>query len=565
MGVLLLYRKYFVLKRIKHTLSWGKKRLPASVINNTNLQLQIIQEKIKKQQFGMEVNLIIVQLLLLCGVCWGLKQKWLEDRWGEGRGRGRGSRDLLQEQGESAMDPTCPATFWEGVEPECYGNDKRDFKIFQGTKTDPGRFPYLASLQMPSRSQPGCYYHQCGATFIAQDLVLTAAHCIYSEAHDWRNNVMRDDTSGDLRVPLMVAVSPACRNQRGGGRFMVLRYWISPEYRINGAGGDIAILQIEEPANLSRVVELEPAEDQSLFREQLMTIVGWGDVSPEEGDFEVKAMRYGNLRFIEEYECETMLRAAGTRLKFDSEREFCAFDPTTDSCEGDSGGPILVTDFTNAGSGEDVRDVQVGVISWGPKSACSSPDKQYAGVYTRVDVNLDWILGIIEESKTTVSRAQEFIEMPCIDTQANCTCEESWYFKQALYHGCYNPDGDEGGDWCVVKAGSCQQKPSGQLVSRSGPIGLYFDYCQPQCYSNARTSQDFQSMMGGAETVSVPDPCMVTRAGCICENQWSYSSVQHVGCSNPDGDVRGNWCKFVAGTCSLVPGGRDWDYCKKEC
>eukprot|EP01025_Chloroclados_australasicus_P041033 TRINITY_DN4323_c0_g1_i2.p1 TRINITY_DN4323_c0_g1~~TRINITY_DN4323_c0_g1_i2.p1 ORF type:complete len:528 (+),score=58.40 TRINITY_DN4323_c0_g1_i2:487-2070(+) len=474
-------------------------------------------------------------------------------------------RELLQDQSQYGMDVDCPITFWDSVEPECQGVENRDFKIFKGQKTDPERFPYLASLQMPSRSQPGCYYHQCGATFISQDLVLTAAHCIYSEAHDWRNQMTPDGSTGDLRVPLMVAVSPTCRNQMGAGRYMVKRYWISPDYKINGAGGDMAVLQIEEPANLSRVVELDPASDESLFRERQMNIVGWGDVAPAEGDFEVKVMRTGTLLFINEFNCETMLRAAGTKLKFDSALEFCAFDPTTDSCEGDSGGPILVTDYANASEGEEIRDVQVGVISWGPKSACSSDDKQYAGVYTRVDVNLQWIKTVMEESKLTPSLPQEFIETPCIDTLANCTCEESWYFKQSLYHGCFNPDSDEAGDWCVVKAGSCQQKPSGQLVSRSGPIGLYFDYCQPQCYSNTRTSQSLDELLGGTDSAAVSNPCMVTRAGCICEDQWAYSSVRHSGCSNPDSDVRGNWCKFVAGTCSLVPGGRDWDYCKKEC
>jgi transmembrane serine protease 9 len=54
-----------------------------------------------------------------------------------------------------------------------------------------------------------------------------------------------------------------------------------------------------------------------------------------------------------------------------------------DSCNGDSGGPIVSYNFFNS----DLRLVQTGIVSFGPKDCGSKP-----GVYTKITSHLKWIL-----------------------------------------------------------------------------------------------------------------------------------------------------------------------------
>eukprot|EP01024_Parvocaulis_polyphysoides_P031259 TRINITY_DN28325_c0_g3_i1.p1 TRINITY_DN28325_c0_g3~~TRINITY_DN28325_c0_g3_i1.p1 ORF type:complete len:492 (+),score=53.36 TRINITY_DN28325_c0_g3_i1:174-1649(+) len=475
---------------------------------------------------------------------------------------------------QNSLDPGCPADFWDSVDTDCLGESSRNYKVYQGKVTSPNRHPYLVSLQIPSRAQSECYYHECGASLIAPDLVVTAAHCIYSEAHDWRagmrminsNGQIVEPRSGMLRVGLYAAVSPKCRNQGGNGRFQVTRYWLAPDYNVAGAGGDIAVLQLSEKVEGVQGVQIEAAEGINL-EERELSILGYGLTSSREGDFDIKVMRRGDLRYVEKSLCEGMLRTAGTRLRFDPEKEFCAYSPLTDSCQGDSGGPILALDP----SGDPTKDIQVGVVSWGPKYACSSLVKQYAGVYTRLDINLPWLRSVIAESKSSNLPSASLIQNTpgnCSQTLSNCSCKQSWFYKFVEFSGCQNPDQDSNGDWCVIDENSCEYKPTGQLVGDSGEVGVYYDYCRTECWSipakqeavNNKSSLPDQTDVAGGQ-----DSCLVTRAGCICQQNWDFGGTQQDGCSNPDSDVRGNWCKFVQGTCFLVPGGFDWDYCQADC
>jgi len=58
-----------------------------------------------------------------------------------------------------------------------------------------------------------------------------------------------------------------------------------------------------------------------------------------------------------------------------------------DSCEGDSGGPMTVSEDKT------MKYFQVGIVSYGP-SICGT--KGLPGIYTRVSEYLSWILDNIE-------------------------------------------------------------------------------------------------------------------------------------------------------------------------
>ena len=63
-----------------------------------------------------------------------------------------------------------------------------------------------------------------------------------------------------------------------------------------------------------------------------------------------------------------------------SDNMICTVQSGTDSCKGDSGGPLAVL-------GQDGSYSQIGIVSWGRD--CARPG--YPGVYTRLTSLLGWI------------------------------------------------------------------------------------------------------------------------------------------------------------------------------
>jgi secreted trypsin-like serine protease len=80
---------------------------------------------------------------------------------------------------------------------------------------------------------------------------------------------------------------------------------------------------------------------------------------------------------------------------------------TLDTCQGDSGGPIM---YFSTKKG---RWILTGIISYGYRCAL----RDYAGVYTRISVYIDWIKSIIdndgivtiEESRAIPTKASNLI------------------------------------------------------------------------------------------------------------------------------------------------------------
>lgn len=52
------------------------------------------------------------------------------------------------------------------------------FRILNGSCAEYGQFPWVAQIQ--ARSSGNNYDHHCGGTIIAEDIILTAAHCLQS-------------------------------------------------------------------------------------------------------------------------------------------------------------------------------------------------------------------------------------------------------------------------------------------------------------------------------------------------------------------------------------------------
>eukprot|EP01025_Chloroclados_australasicus_P066075 TRINITY_DN903_c0_g1_i1.p1 TRINITY_DN903_c0_g1~~TRINITY_DN903_c0_g1_i1.p1 ORF type:complete len:588 (-),score=61.67 TRINITY_DN903_c0_g1_i1:342-2105(-) len=479
---------------------------------------------------------------------------------------------------ELALDEMeCPETFWTEIEKGCEeGEDtsadlRGRFRVFEGQETEVERWPYLISLQRRlSGPFRGCYLHRCGATLIAPDLVLTAAHCLWSPSHDYRHTSIPNI----LGVELYAALGPRCRHQQGLRRIKVIRYFISDDYVAESqtrGGGDIAVLQLEQPFEEGMLANLSQQQDSLLEKNQL-TVVGWGDTESDDASYAIRKLRMGTLKYVSDSICEAIMSAVSDgRLTVHKDREVCAYNSDIDSCDGDSGGPLLLADS----EGDPTEDVQVGIVSWGPPGACGQSNRQLVGVYTSVSHYLPWIEQIkqevailpsqapvelaIEEPVTNSPDIAVSVDSKCLNTKNGCKCEKVWTFNSnKVQSGCTNPDGDLGGAWCIIVPDSCPPdvNPAGNLTLNFNPTGSQYDYCEEQC------SPPY------VEEKEVDDECAITVMGCSCKDTWEVSDKigeTYTGCANPDEDPRGSWCHYEDNTCIANPAGRGWDYCKPGC
>ncbi|MBB5933551.1 S1 family peptidase [Streptomyces zagrosensis] len=211
-------------------------------------------------------------------------------------------------------------------------------KIVGGTPAEQGEFPFMVRLSMG-----------CGGALYAQDIVLTAAHCVDGSGPNTDIQV----TGGvvDLDDP---AAQKATSTE-------VLQ---APGY--DGTGKDWALIKLDKPIDQPTLKIAETnAYDNGEF-----DIAGWG--ADQEGGSQQQQLLKAKVPFIDDATCKA---AGGSYGNLVEDEELCAgLEPGgVDTCQGDSGGPMFRKD--DAGEW-----LQVGIVSWG--EGCARPGKP--GVYTEV-------------------------------------------------------------------------------------------------------------------------------------------------------------------------------------
>eukprot|EP01026_Neomeris_dumetosa_P062363 TRINITY_DN59001_c0_g1_i3.p1 TRINITY_DN59001_c0_g1~~TRINITY_DN59001_c0_g1_i3.p1 ORF type:complete len:427 (-),score=11.53 TRINITY_DN59001_c0_g1_i3:862-2142(-) len=336
-------------------------------------------------------------------------------------------------------------------------------EIIGGLDADPLRFPYLISLQSPNnRVGLGCFFHFCGASLIAPDFVLTAAHCIYDVVGQ------AAPSSGKMGPQVYAALSPKCRHMGNNGRAKVTDYWYHPEYSSTSIENDIALLKLDRPLSSNGpFLEYRPRHSGKLPYDTKVTVAGWGDINPSENNqrtYNLRKLMRGDLTVLSWRECQAVM-ATFTSRNVNEDIMLCAYSRDTDSCAGDSGGPLIVTD-DSSNLGDYTKDYQAGIVSWGPGQACVSETTRFPGVYTRISAYTNWIDGIVSVNSDSPllqlldtpnilvnSFGQSTIPEPqgCI-TQGGCKCQADWEYNGVGAQNCGNPDNDPVGSWCIVES-----------------------------------------------------------------------------------------------------------------
>ena len=241
--------------------------------------------------------------------------------------------------------------------------------VVGGIDTTDGDWPWMVLL---GERLQGRRHWTCGGTLLSASTVLTAAHCVFGRqpsaltARLGEHSTTRTDDGPHVDAA-------------------VAQILLHPGYRHAHKQDDIALLRLSRPAAFTGRVQpacLPPAGSDHTGRSA--RVAGWG-LTEFNGD-SAAVLQEATLTVSDVQQCEQSYRTGrpgdfketfpggfqGTKL--------CAQGHEKDSCEGDSGGPLTVTE---AG-----RSQVIGVVSIG--FGCGIPE--FPGIYTKVSQYIPWIM-----------------------------------------------------------------------------------------------------------------------------------------------------------------------------
>ncbi|MDP2014417.1 MAG: serine protease [Actinomycetota bacterium] len=220
----------------------------------------------------------------------------------------------------------------------------------------------------------------CGGTLTSPTTVVTAAHCVVAEGARTAAgpSELVIGFGRDLKAPMrLVRVSAVA---------------VNPAYLKNDSAADVAVLTLAAPiTDVPPLLAVSPLEAAALTAAGIhVTTAGWGNTSASADKYPT-LLRQAEMVVFPVSNCGNGYNFTVSGLTFegwgrqdvDPKVMLCAAGVSrglqVDTCEGDSGGPLI------AGNGAAAR--LVGIVSWG-----ADCDSGTSGVYTRVSATYDFLL-----------------------------------------------------------------------------------------------------------------------------------------------------------------------------
>jgi hypothetical protein len=256
-------------------------------------------------------------------------------------------------------------------------------RIINGTPASQGEYPAQGFLELDTSD--GSYV--CGGTLISNRYFLTAAHC----ATDIDPVTHKETTTPLAASAFQVTLGKVSKNDFvPSDRYAVAQNMVDPAFAYIGPGGDIptndvALLRLATPAppSLEPSRMVETGETGLWSPGKTATIIGWG--TTEQGGLSDDLLE-APVPMQSDAGCTNAWGSS-----FSASTMVCAGGGDTDSCGGDSGGPLLVSDGAFL--------VLAGLTSWGAND-CATPN--LPGVYTRLG---DSALNAFVRGKVPMARA----------------------------------------------------------------------------------------------------------------------------------------------------------------